>query len=245
MAKFSFKNATCLYGPLDISGNTNQVTLEAMAAELSTSNFAGNGWKEITNGLLSGNASYSGYLETTGEPDAYFFNNTVGIPATFTKTNPAVAEDVAYALKVARTRYSPKMPVGELYGFDLSTAGQSPLVRGIILAAEDAVTATDVTAAVNHGAIAAGQYAYAAIHVTAVTGTTVEFDAIIESDTQEDFLDDPTTRFTFTQVTDVTGVSSQWATPLAGAIADHDWWRVSYTITGTAAFTYRVFFGIQ
>jgi hypothetical protein len=52
----------------------------------------------------------------------------------------------------------------------------------------------------------------------------------------------PTTRVTFSQAT---GRTSQWATPVAGAITD-DWWDISWTIGGTGGpdFTFVAVVGI-
>jgi len=80
-----------------------------------------------------------------------------------------------------------------------------------------------------------------AMHVTAFVGAAPTLDVIVESDDNSGFTT-AVTRGTFAQATAAT---SEWLTPVAGAITD-DWWRIGYTLGGTiTSATFAVFIGIQ
>jgi hypothetical protein len=72
-------------------------------------------------------------------------------------------------------------------------------------------------------------------------GTSPTLDVIVQSDDASGF-PSATNRITFTQAT---GFTAEYATPVAGAITD-DWWRVNFTIGGTASpnFTFICVIGI-
>ncbi len=77
--------------------------------------------------------------------------------------------------------------------------------------------------------------------MVAASGTTPTLDVTIESDDGVG-MGSPTTRINFAQAT---AIGAQWATPVAGAIAD-DWWRVAYTLGGASpSFTFICIIGIQ
>lgn len=129
--------------------------------------------------------------------------------------------------------------VGDMDPNSVSLMGDGPLVQGTVLHPGDTNrTATSTSTGVQQGSVSATQKAYAALHVTHFTAGTL--DVIVQSDDNSGFTT-PTTRFTFTQAA---GVTSQWASPLAGAVAD-DWWRVSWTIAGGGTWKFAVGFGIR
>lgn len=74
----------------------------------------------------------------------------------------------------------------------------------------------------------AGKYLYAAMHVTAVSGTNPTLDMIIRSDELVGMAS-PTTRFTFTQKT---AIGAQWMTPISADIID-TYFQASFEIGGT------------
>ena len=150
--------------------------------------------------------------------------------------------EVAYAFQSLKSGYELGGGVGEVLKFTSSgLAGGSRPIRGTILHPATARTQTGNGTARQVGAILAGQVGYAALHVTAVSGTSPTLAVIVQSDDAGAF-GDPTSRITFAQAT---GITSEWKT-VAGAVTD-DYWRVNYTIggTGTPTFTFVVVFGIR
>jgi hypothetical protein len=91
------------------------------------------------------------------------------------------------------------------------------------------------------GGVPAGQYLYAAIHVLSVSGTsTPTLTVKIQSDNGSGF-PSATDIATFTAATARTGEVVR----AAGAITD-DWFRVSYTISGTTpSFLFLVTLGVK
>lgn len=143
--------------------------------------------------------------------------------------------DVAYFYQGAKFNYSVGTEIGELLPFTLGIQGvrgngslSVGAVRGRVAKAKGSVAATGAIGTGQQlGAVAAGSYLYAALHVFAV-GTTIT--VIVESDDNSGFTS-PTTRATLGPVTTVSGV---WATRVAGAITD-DWFRFKVSaITGAA-----------
>ena len=102
-------------------------------------------------------------------------------------------------------------------------------------------TATDDGTPRTLGSVLAGEALYAALHVTAVTGTNPTLDVVIESSATGSFSGEETTRITFTQAD---GITSEWSS-VAGAVTDTHW-RVTWAIGGTdtPTFTFAVIAGI-
>lgn len=131
--------------------------------------------------------------------------------------------------------------VGDMAAFSIEANGSGGVrsVRGNILHAETAETATGTGTGRQLGAVAATQSVFGALHVVEFAGTSPTLDVTVESDDADTFLS-PTTQLTFAQATGKTGefVSA------AGPITD-DWWRVNFTIGGTTpSFTFVVVVGI-
>lgn len=150
---------------------------------------------------------------------------------------------VAYTFNANQFAYSPidGQPDG-LAMASLSGMGTgSPVVRGTLMHPNaTARTSSGTTTGVQVGAVGSTQTMYAALHVLSASGTSPTLDVIIESDDNSGFTSD-TDRITFTQAT---GIGSEWST-VAGAITD-DYWRIRYTIGGSATptFTFAVVIGI-
>lgn len=155
----------------------------------------------------------------------------------FTVSPTGLEDAVALFCRVSQGRYQRQGVVGRLLRFDGSvfqTTGD-PLVRGTVLTPNDSKASSDVSTALQVGAVSASQYLYAVLHVFSGTGT---LDVVVQSDNAEGF-SSPTGRITFAQAT---GREAQYATRVAGSITD-DWWRVSYTIA-TGPFAFAVAIGI-
>lgn len=148
--------------------------------------------------------------------------------------------EIAYMLRLLVGEYVPGAPIGEMFGFSVSAHGSSGerLVRGTIL--HNATrTATVNGTGRQLGTVSATQKIYAALHVTAASGTTPTLDVTVQSDDNSAFTT-PTARITFAQAVAST---SEWKSA-AGAITD-DWWRIVATIGGTGpSFTFIATVGI-
>lgn len=243
MPKEVLKNATILVGALDLSPNVNQVSLEASADELDVTNFASAGFYECMGGLGKVQLNAQGFFEGAAgvlyNPQAELVKQLGAVnPSTISKTNPAVAGDIAYIVSSLETSYEFGFQVGQAARINLQLKGTGQIAPGKIL--ETVVrTTTGPSAGQNMGAAIAGQKIFLAVHVLALAGTTPTLDLIIQSDTTNGF-GAPTTRFTVPQFNNASGISSYYAT-LAGPITDV-WYRVSATVGGTGgpSFTYRV-----
>ena len=130
--------------------------------------------------------------------------------------------------------------VGDLLPFELTgTAAHSELIKGVVEGV-GAKTATANSTGTQIGALSATQTLYAALHVTAYSGTSPTLDVKIQSDDNGAF-SSATDRITFTQNTG--SIQSQWGS-VNGAVTD-DYWRSVMTIGGTGpSFTVFITLGI-
>ena len=135
--------------------------------------------------------------------------------------------------------------VGEAGVYSVEFANQgagSRLVTGEVMAAGQYTSSTDETESqmTDIDNTVDGDIGYAALHVVSWDGTTTSVDVEIESDDTGGF-GTPTTRFAFTQLTDV---GSQFMT-LASDVTD-DYWRATITLAGASPdVTLFVTFGVK
>ena len=150
---------------------------------------------------------------------------------------------IAYLMRVTHGSYSLGGSIGDLHRFSvsLSASGGVGAVRGTLMT-NQTITASGSGTARALGVVGASEKLYAGLHVLSSSGSSPTLDVTVESDDNGGFTS-AITRVTFTTAT---GRSSQWATPVGGAIAD-DWWRVSWAIGGTGgpSFDAVLVLGIQ
>lgn len=139
--------------------------------------------------------------------------------------NASTIGSLAYFFKSTQSEYTPGGAIGELLGFSWAAGANDRLSRGNVLESAR-VASTDTSIEQGNGVVLTDQNLYAALHVLSVSGTTSTLDVIIQSDATG--FAGPNNRITFTQAT---GITSEYATPVAGPITD-DFWRVSYTVGG-------------
>lgn len=152
-----------------------------------------------------------------------------------------VDNSVAYTFRANHLNYTPvQADVNEIAMATLSgDARQGPVVRGRVLIPSAAYTTSTTGTARQLGAVATGQSLYAALHITAVSGSSPTLDAIVRSDNSGG-MSSPTTQITFAQASTA---SWQWGSA-AGPITD-DYFDVDFTIGGsTPSFTALVVVGI-
>lgn len=187
-------------------------------------------------GLKTATAGIEGYYEAgTDLIDDTLFNQLGVSGKPFAASQDGQDGDIAYMMQTRIATYSPAGAVGEILRFTSSIEAEDEIVRGTIMVA-GSKSASGNGVARQLGAVSATQKLYAALHVVSGTGT---LDVTVDSDDNSGFTSG-VTRITFGQKT---GRSSEWATPVAGAITD-DWWRIGYTIA-TGPFDFIVVVGIQ
>jgi hypothetical protein len=240
MALISLQNAIILAGPTNLTGFTNMVDLTSEAEEKDVTTFGSAGFKSVLNGLRQTSVKVEGFWEAGGAgfPDDRLFGDlgTTGVPMTVAPT-PTVGE-TSYFTKVARLSYTLGAEVGEVAPF--SSEAQSDgtvLVRGQI--ADNSVRSTTGTTAVRTlTAPTANQRVYAAIHVTAVTGTPT-LTATLQGDDAIGFPSPASVAVG----TGITAVGSQWLQGPAGVTAD-SFYRLSYVVSGTGTLTVVASIGV-
>lgn len=252
MALFGkYTNARILAGAYDLSGLSNNAAINYTAAMLDVTTM-GMATKANLAGIKDMQLTASGHMSLPAAADltdATLFNavgSATDIPVTL-MPGPLRAEgERAYFFKAASAQFQVGGAHGAIAPFTLqANAGQLgyPLSCGYVLeGGETARTVTGAGTGFVAGAVGATQYVYACLHVfSAVTGGGETLDVIIQSDADGAFPAGSTTRFTFTQAT---GITSQYMTRVAGAIAD-TYWRASWTIAGAApSFKFAVVVGI-
>ena len=218
----------------DFSGDMNSMSLE-YGAELQDDTVFGDDTRSRKGGLKTVAFSHAGFWNADGtdEPDDILFAR-VGLGSDVMTVAPetGAAGEAAYILNAITGEYNVGAAVGEMLGFTVTGESQSNLVRGTIIH-NASQTSTGSGSEYEVGAVASGEYLYAALHVLSVSGTDPTLTVKVQSDATG--FASATDRITFTEAT---AVGAQWATPVAGAIAD-DFWRVNYTVGGTDTPTFE------
>lgn len=242
MSHYVLTDAKVWVDGFDFSGDSNALAINYSADEVEDTNF-GDTTHIFLGGLQKFDASFEGAVDLgTATVEGTNFGN-VGVndtPVTFGIATGADGE-IGYTMKSMTSKYDWGAKIGELTKYSVGlSASNERLVRGTIM--HNATrTATGNGTARQLGAVAAGQSVYATLHVLAtVSGTNPTLDVVVASAATDSW--PGTSRITFTQKT---AIGSQFATPVAGSITD-TWWRVQWTITGTATptFPFVVIIGI-
>jgi len=236
MGKLVLLDARLFVGAADLSGHSNKIELSSDIEEKEVTNYRSGGAKEVLGGLESVSIAAGGQWEA-GDPgkidDQQWASRRVLDAWTMgaTGASDTAAGSLAYLAKALRTSITLLGAVGDVAPWEANAVGTWPLVRGVFAHPSGVARAsTGAGAALNVGEVDDGQRLYASLHVLSVAGTsTPTLTVVVESDTEEDFDDGPTTRLTFAAVTEPGG---QILRTDGSAIAGHDWWRISWTITG-------------
>lgn len=242
MTQLAFIDATILAGPTDLSGQSNEISLEAQADAQESTTFRSGGWRERQGGLKSGSFDVKGFFDagTLALPDDSLFANLGARMPLTVSPNAPVDGGLAYLLPVMRGKYQWGGQIGELLPFEAGGESDGLIARGAY--GETGVNvASGNGAAVNLGAVAPNQKLVAALHVVSVAGTAAPtLTARIESDDSGAFAT-PVTRGTFQAAT---GLTSEWLEIPSPGVGE-TFWRVSWVITGTTpSFTFYASFGI-
>jgi len=236
------KDARIWLGAYEITASMNSVSLRH-AVDVKDNTVFGDDTRSEAAGLRTVTARASGLyaVDGTDEIDDILSTNlaTVNTPITF-GVETGANNEVAYTFQSLQATYEWGASVGDLPGYDMNASGRgTPLVRGNILQV-GTKTSSSNSGDLQLGAVGASQSLYAAMHVTAVSGTSPTLDVTVQSDDAQG-AGSPTERLAFTQATAIT---SEWIS-LAGPLTD-DWFYVTWTIGGTdtPTFTFVVVVGI-
>lgn len=230
MAKQVLLNVRYFVGPADLTGHSNKVELIDAMEEKETTNYGSSGAKELLAGVETVAIAAEGQWDVgdPGKPDNAFWTARRVVEAHTACAETAAVGALAYLTQAVRLDAKLFTAVGEVMPWMLTAGGSWPLSRGMVLSAPGtAITASADGAAVNLGAVAAGQRLYGALHVLSVAGTLVpELTVIVESDTVQAFSGSPETRLAFATAT---AVGSEIKRTAIGAHAD-TWYRASFDV---------------
>lgn len=242
MASLVATNRKLYLGGYDLSGAMNMIHV-ADQIELKDATAFGDAARRRKSGLYGATLDAAGFLDFADDGLDEQINAILGTqPAVAVGAETGADGEIAYILRARAGAYTLDFPHGEMAAFTLAaeSAAGEPLVRATILHPATARTVTGNGTGRQLGAVAATQKLYASLHVIAASAADT-LDVIVQSDDNSNFTT-PTTRITFAQAA---AIGSEWATPVAGAIAD-DWWRITYTIGGVSpSFTFIVLVGID
>lgn len=225
-------------GKYDLSGFANQTTPSRDVEKKDSTTFADAGKKRVEAGFETTSLKAKVFWRANS---ASFLSHDIlaeswkvaGVPVSFSMVAGAAGDPVMF-FKALEAAYTCGGQVGEHIMSDVEAVatGDTPCIYGTVLDVGAKSTGGSGTA-MQLGLVGAAQKLYAALHVTAATGTLT---LKIQSDDNAGF-SSPTDRLTFTGAS---AAGWQWL-ELAGAVATDTYWRSSYTLpSGTATFALHV-----
>ena len=242
MAIQYWQDMSILVGSQEMAGNAKNISLSTEVAALDTTALNTTGNMTFVGGLKSGSVAISEFMQDFAEGGVDdTLNGLLGTAGVVKSICTATADgSPAYLLKSIPLTYTPLTgAVGDLAMGSISgSSSTGPVVRGLVLHPSTARTTSANGTGRELGAVTATQSIYAALHVTASSGTPSVV-IKVQSDDNADFTT-PTDRITFATAT---GKTSQLLS-LAGAVTDTHW-RVIWTVSGgTPSLTFTVTAGI-
>lgn len=234
MALFTLTDCTAWVHDRDFTTDSTSMSLAVEVEQKEATTFRpatdpDRGWRALRGGLRAVEANGEGLWDAAPDLAAW---SGLGMAERVATIAPTSEEgSTAYAFLASSLSYECFGEIGELAPFSLGLKGSNGVgaVRGQVAKAKGDVSATGTLgSALNLGAVGAGQFLYATLHVFAAATTIT---VVLESDDNAGF-SSATTRATFGPITTTGGF---WATRVAGPLAEtHYRLRVS-SITG--AFT--------
>lgn len=220
-------------GGADLSGQSNKVELSDEIEVREVTNFRSGGAKQRVAGVEQVEAQAEGQWEA-GDPgmvdDSAWASRRALEPLSVAvdAASDLAAGGPMYLTSAHRQSFGLLGEVGGVAPWMGSWVGSWPLARGRCLHPSGTPrTANGSGVAYQLGAVGAGQWLYANLHVLSATGTSPSLTVTVQSATDAVFTS-PTTRATFTAATGPGGQSVR----VSGPITDQ-WWRVGYTVSGT------------
>lgn len=249
MSILAVLDAKIYVGGYDLSGYSNEINLSITPDLLDGTTF-GTGTKKNVPGLLSVKGVVKGFMDHADFPgpgvDAGTSLNSltfakIGETSSVFSTAPVgnAEGETAYGMPSVSGSVPPLSgAVGALMPWELDINNTGIKMFRAQVAALGVKTATGQTTAaiqIVGGVPNAQRKLFANLHVVTADGTTPTLDVVVESDDNSGFTT-PTTRLTFTQVTDAVAAEHK---SVAGPIAD-EYYRMKWTISGAGA-EYTVF----
>lgn len=231
-------------GGFDLTDGASSIDMGGTCAMNEKTSFGSKKYQEFLPGLQTHNAEIGGYADygsVTAVSNA-FPMSTVGAQQVVTAlpnvSGTHTAGDPAHFTRALRSAFrSPQGAIGDVAAYAMALQSDAPMIDGKLLFPKASVGSSSTGTVVAMTGPTASQYLYAALHVFDITGTSPTLDVKIQSAALVGF-GSPTDRVTFTQATGSSDNTSQWATPVAGAITD-GFWRVSYTVGGSSSPTFQ------
>ena len=236
MAVLAITNAFVYMGPLDFTGQADDLNLRCEAETRDRTTFRSGGWREHKNTIKKSQLSTGGFWssDSANDVDPEFFNNLGTSNQVVTAGLQETEGEIAHIMRKISTQYMfPEGSVGDLHKVKLEAEGSDGgigQIRGKLFKEYATVTGTGATGtAIQLGAVGADQSLYGTLHTFGTAGSSIT--VIIQSDDNSGF-SSATTRATFNGGA-ITTAAGWWLTPVAGAISD-DWWRINISaISGT------------
>lgn len=234
-------------GGADLSGNGNMIELVEEIETKAVTNWRSGGAREVLGGLLDTEIAADCLWEAGSSSvpdDAFWAQRRTDEPWSFAPdgTSDLAPGNLMFLTKATTLKRSWLGGVGDVAELKAQAKGQWPLARGQSAHPSGvARTATGSGTALQLGAVTTGKYMYANLHVLSISGTaTPTITVDVQSDDNSGFTS-ATTRGSFAARTVVGGESIRIAAPIAD-----DWWRVSWTISGTnPSFLFLASLGIE
>lgn len=238
-------------GGFDLSNGAADIDMGGTCTMQEKTNFGSKQHSEFLPGLKTYNTQVGGladYGSVTAVSNAFALNS-VGdqhvVTALPNVSGTHAAGDPAHFTRALRSMFqTPQGAVGDVARYAMALQSDTAMVEnGKLLFPKAVVTSSSSGSVVAMTGPTASQYLFAGLHIFDVSGTSPTLDVKIQSAALVGF-GSPTDRVTFTQATGSSDNTSQWATPVAGAITD-GFWRVTYTVGGsTPSFQFAVVAGV-
>jgi len=239
MSSFAANNITTWFGGYDMTGDLNSTTLameyDALGADAFKPGTVTKPGRVRVAGLESVQLDQAGLWQAADDAvDPVAFAALGGSSQPVSNSPDGLESSVAYLYRVRAFNYELFGQVGEVAPFRLTAqsargTGLASVggIRGRVLKTKGNVSGTGgLGSVVQVGAVGAGQYLYAAVHVFSA-GTTISMD--LASDDNLGF----TSGTTRGSVGPITTTGGTWMTRVAGPITD-DYWLFNVTAcTGT------------
>ncbi|MFI7042586.1 hypothetical protein ACIBI0_38415 [Microbispora rosea] len=240
MSTIVLTDVTTWVAGYDMTTDLNSVSLKAEVEDKDATTFGAGGWRKRQGGLRDVTADLSGLWQAdTVSVDSDAFTNLGVADRVMTVSLDGTAGSPAFMFQAGSFSYEIFDQVGELAPFSLNARGtnKAGLIRGQVSKPKGTQSATGaVGSAVNLGAVASGQYLYAAVHVF-TAGTTVTLQ--LQSDDASGFSSPSSAGSAMSAITTAGGT---WMTRVAGPITD-TWFRFNATAI-TGSFTMAAAIGI-
>jgi hypothetical protein len=226
------RNARVLVGQYDLSGDHNSISVELNPAERDGTTF-GHTAENLVPAMPAINVTGAGFV-TLGPGEAHdVLRRNLGVadvPFTVISGDPDDGPQAIEFFKATEFTYKHGAEVNNLLAFSYTVRGrgQAPVAGRTLQLAP--VVADGGGAMHDLGVLPAGQTAYAAIHVLAVTGTAPTLDVSIQTADAED----PLVLTPVAAFPQMTGPGSAFISIHGPTPAGQPWWRAMFDVGGTA-----------